>query len=100
VLCSEKEGIPRSIMEAMALEKPVVATDVMGTQEVVVNNETGFLIPLGNTDKFLDKIIELANDPELRIKMGQAGKKRVIENFNDVKIAQFLKNFYISSCRK
>lgn len=100
VLCSEKEGIPRSIMEAMALKKPVVATDVMGTQEVVVNNETGFLIPLGNTDKFLDKIIELANDPELRIKMGQAGKKRVIENFNDVKIAQFLKNFYISHCRK
>lgn len=98
VLCSEKEGIPRAIMEAMALEKPVVATDVMGTQEVVEDRVTGFLVPFGDKDLFLDKVIELANNFELREKFGRAGKKRVIESFNDVKVAEFLKDFYISHC--
>lgn len=94
VLCSEKEGIPRVIMEAMALQKPVVATDVLGTQELVVDNETGFLVPLGDTDAMAEKVKLLAEDSSLREKMGSCGLKRVADEFNDIKIAESLHQFY------
>jgi glycosyltransferase involved in cell wall biosynthesis len=96
VLCSEKEGIPRSLMEAMALGKPVVATDVVGTQELVVNNETGFLVPLGDTDAMAEKIKYLAENPDIRKEMGRRGLERVKAEFNDIKIAKFLHDFYVS----
>ena len=96
MLCSEKEGIPRSLIEAMALQKPVVATDVLGTQELVVDNETGFLIPLGDTDAMAEKVKLLVADAGLREKMGACGLRRVMEHFNDIKIAEFLGKFYVS----
>jgi len=97
VLCSEKEGIPRSLMEAMALEKPVVATDVLGTQELVVDGQTGFLVPLGDIDKMAEKIENLIKDKSLRKNFGAAGLKRVQEHFNDIKIARLLHEFYLRS---
>ena len=94
ILCSEKEGIPRSIMEAMALGKPVVATNVLGTQELVVDWETGLLVPLGETNKMAEKIKLLADDAGLRAKMGALGLSKVKEHFNDERIANFLHAFY------
>lgn len=94
VLCSEKEGIPRVVMEAMALKKPVVATDVLGTQELVVNGQTGFLVPLGDTDAMAEKIKLLAEDSSLREKMGNYGLKKVADEFNDIKVAKSLHRFY------
>jgi len=94
VLTSEKEGIPRSLMEAMALGRPVVATDVLGTQELVVDGETGFLTPMGDPAALAEKICELAGDPELRRTLGRAGMRRVEAEFNDLKIAAFLRRFY------
>jgi len=95
LLCSEKEGIPRSLMEAMALKKPVIATDVTGTQELVLDGETGFLAPLGDINKISEKVKLLADNASLREKMGMAGKKRILSNYNDVKIAKFLHDYYI-----
>ncbi len=95
VLTSEKEGIPRALIEAMALGKPIVATDVPGTQELVVDGETGFLTPLGNVAAMADKIADLATDTDLRHRLGQAGQDRVQEHFNDLKIAEFLHDFYV-----
>lgn len=100
MLCSEKEGIPRVIMEAMALQKPVVATDVAGTRELVINGKTGFLVPLGDTDAMAEKVKLLAADASLREKMGACGLRRVSECFNDVKIAEFLHEFYVSRIKK
>jgi len=96
VLCSEKEGIPRALMEAMALQKPVVATDVLGTQELVVNGKTGFLLALGDLDAMADKIRTLSNNSDFRLKMGVCGLERVSREFNDIKIAEFLHGFYLS----
>ena len=100
MLCSEKEGIPRVIMEAMALQKPVVATDVAGTRELVINGKTGFLVPLGDTDAMVEKVKLLAADASLRGKMGACGLRRVSEHFNDTKIAEFLHEFYVSRIDK
>lgn len=94
LLCSEKEGLPRALMEAMALEKPIVASDVLGTQELVKNDITGFLVPLGDNKLMADKIELLARDRQLRAQMGADGLKRVRENFNDVEIAKNLHDFY------
>ena len=100
ILCSEKEGIPRTIMEAMALQKPVVAMDVTGTQELVINGETGFLTPLGDIGAMVDKIKHLYTHPELRKRMGAAGMRRARQHFNDCKIATFLHDFYKQACVK
>jgi len=86
LLTSEKEGIPRSLMEAMALKKPVVATDVLGTNELVIDNETGFLVPLGDQDALNKKVVELINNPVLRQTFGANGYSRVKEYFDDKKI--------------
>ncbi len=100
VLCSEKEGIPRAILEAMALEKPVVATDVLGTQEAVADGETGFLVPLGNIDAMAERIMLLIEDPKLREKMGSYGLKRVSKEFNEIRTAESLHKFYVSHAHK
>ena len=99
VLCSEKEGIPRSLMEAMALERPVIATDVPGTQELVVDNKTGFLVPLGDPAALADRVRILIENPDIGVKMGQAGLDRVVEGFNDLKIAKTLGEFYMDKAK-
>ncbi|MEE9295018.1 MAG: glycosyltransferase family 4 protein [Phycisphaerae bacterium] len=95
VLTSAKEGLPRAVLEAMALARPVVATDVPGTQEVVIHNETGYLAPLGQPRVLGDHITALADNADLRRRFGQAGRSRVREHFNDEKIAASLREFYI-----
>ncbi|MCK5173263.1 MAG: glycosyltransferase family 4 protein [Planctomycetes bacterium] len=100
ILCSEKEGIPRAIMEAMVLGKPVVATDVLGTQELVVDGETGFLVPLGDAETIAQKIELLANDREMREQMGDSGLKRVTSKFNESHITDLLYEFYIKQARE
>lgn len=99
-LTSEKEGIPRSLIEAMALGKPVVATDVLGTQELVVDGETGFLTPFRDPGALADRIEALHRDRGLAQRMGEAGRLRVEIDFNDVKIAAFLRDFYLKCCRR
>jgi glycosyltransferase involved in cell wall biosynthesis len=97
MLCSEKEGIPRSLMEAMALRKPVVATNVKGTNELVVNEETGFLVPLGDIEAMTEKVVALIKNKDLREKFGENGFMRVTEHFNEQKIVEFLYNFYLEA---
>jgi glycosyltransferase involved in cell wall biosynthesis len=83
VLTSAKEGIPRGLMEAMALSKPVVATNVLGTQELVVHRQTGLLVPFGDADAFCAALVELIDAPSLRDRLGEAGRKRIETHFND-----------------
>ncbi|MBF0328438.1 MAG: glycosyltransferase [Nitrospirae bacterium] len=82
VLTSEQEGLPRSILEAMLMEKPVVATRVTGTSEVIQNDETGYLVPVSQPAAIAAAILKLANDSHLRKSMGQKAKKRAIEEFS------------------
>lgn len=77
VLPSKREGLPRSVMEAMAAGKPVVATDVRGNRDLVEHGVTGFLVKLGDVDGFIWAILRLIRDPDLREQMGQAGIERI-----------------------
>jgi glycosyltransferase involved in cell wall biosynthesis len=81
VLPSHREGMPWTILEAMALRKPVVASEVGGVSEIVVDGQTGFLVQPGQPESLARKIIHLLNDPELRGQMGNAGRRRVEQCF-------------------
>jgi len=84
----KNEGLPNSVMEAMAAAKPVVATDCGGTSELVVNGHTGYLVEPGNVAQLADALKRLAFDPELRKKMGEAGRARVAQCFTNHRMAE------------
>lgn len=81
VLPSLGETFGLSIMEAMAMRLPVVTTNIGAIPELVVDGETGILIPPNSPDALNDAIRRLQKDHDLRIRMGNAGRKRVEEFF-------------------
>jgi len=82
VLSSPEEGFPRVILEAMLMNKPVVVSDIPGPSELVVHNETGYLVPAGQPSAFADCLRRLIAQPEMRKQMGKKGRERVIEHFS------------------
>lgn len=82
VLCSRQEGLPRVILEAMLMGKPVVASDIVGSRELVVHGETGSLYPYGDIDALVGALRSLAGDPVLRAQQGGRGRYRVQEEFS------------------
>ena len=79
---AKKEPFGRVIVEAMSLEKPVIGYNSGGPKEIIVNDETGYLIEDGDMDSFVRKTLDLLNQPELRMKLGSRARQRVIENFD------------------
>lgn len=80
-LASSFEGLPNVVMEAMAAGVPVVATDIAGTNELVVHGQTGFLAPLGDRAglaRFTNKILD---DSGLAARLGAAGRERIGQEF-------------------
>ena len=82
VLSTFTEGLSNSIMEYMALRKPVVATDGGGTRELVVDGETGFLVPPQNPDALAAKIAYLLDHPDIVSHMGKAGEAKLRREFS------------------
>jgi glycosyltransferase involved in cell wall biosynthesis len=87
VLPSHAEGMPITILEAMAQERPVVATRVGGSAEVVVDGETGLLVPPGDEEALAAALQDLLGDAELRRRLGTAGRRRVEEHFSAEEMA-------------
>jgi len=92
VLTSEKEGLPRVILEAMLMGKPVVALNVTGPAELVVDGETGFLVPVRHPEVFADCVLRLIENHELRKQMEEKGRKRIIEKFSIGKYVMGIEN--------
>lgn len=88
VLPSVSEGLPISIMEAMASAKPVVATDVGGVAELVDHNITGLLVPPASPVALAQALERLVQDKPLRMRMGTAGQNRIDSEFSPHKMAQ------------
>ncbi len=95
VLPSYREGMPRSILEAMALGLPVVATDIRGCREEVVNGETGFLVPVRDSVALAERIGRLIDDTELCQRMGAAGQTRARELFDERLVFERLCRVYM-----
>lgn len=88
VLCSyptaagKREGIPVALMEGMMSGLPVVASGLSGIPELVDDGRTGFLVPPGDPWKLADRLQRLAARPELRRRMGRAGREKVATEFD------------------
>lgn len=83
VLPSYREGTPRSLLEASAMGKPVIATDVVGCREAVEHDVTGLLVPVRNAGALASAIMTLAGDPATRTRMGAAGREKMIRQFDE-----------------
>lgn len=91
---SMEEGFGIAILEAMALGKIVVATDVGGIPEIISNGETGILVPCANADTLAKTLSFLIEKPDLSKTIAEKGKKSVEKDFNIVKMVRKYENLY------
>ena len=88
------EGISNSIIEYMVLGKPVIATEGGGTNEIVVDGHTGFLIPPKSPVIFAEKMLYFLDNEDEAGKMGEAGRRRIYESFNLEKMTETYYDLY------
>lgn len=88
VLPSHREGMPRSIVEAMLSGLPVVATDIRGSNEAVIDNETGLLVPVGDPRALAAALNRLVGNGEQRRRFGAAGLARARDRFDEARVVQ------------
>jgi len=94
VLPSLHEGMPLVAMEAMEAGLPVVATRVIGSEEVVVHGETGLLTPAADAPALGAALAELLADPALRERLGRAGRRRYVDHFTRRRMAEQTRAVY------
>lgn len=85
-LPSWREGMPRTIIEAMMMGKPVVATDIRGAREEVVAEETGVLVPTRAPGQLAAAIERFVRDPAWGTRLGQAGRRRALMLYDEKKV--------------
>ena len=88
------EGLSNSILEYMALSKPVIATTCPGNMEVVLEGETGFLVPNNDPLQITKRTVELLSAPEHAAVMGRWGRERVVTHFNIDRMIASYANLY------
>jgi glycosyltransferase involved in cell wall biosynthesis len=93
-LPSYREGFPRSLMEAAAMSKPVVASDVSGCRQAVVEGENGYLVPVKDALALASKIKLLLDDPSSSARLGARGRALAEERFDVEKVIERLRGFY------
>src|ERR1700733_12700470 len=82
VLPSHREGLPMSLLEAAACGKPLIATDAPGCREIVIDDQTGLLVPIEDPPRLAEAILRLVNSPELRARYGAAARKIVVDKLS------------------
>ena len=94
VLPSSKEGLSIAVMEAMALEKPVVCSEIAGLPEVVRDGETGFLVPPGDSAALQTALEKLFADPELRAQIGRNARLFLEEHFEQTACLNAMESYF------
>ena len=95
VLPSIKEGLPYTILEAMAAQVPIITTNVGGIPEMIGDNVSGILIQPKNSQQLAEKILELINNPEIAQAMAQQARQKVVKEFSLEKMLQKTKRVYL-----
>lgn len=91
---SDFEGLPLALLEAMAMELPVVATSVGGVPEAVEDGVTGHLAPRGDVSRLSQQVLEVLAKPEAARDLGRRGRERVVERFSTVRMQRDLLDVY------
>ncbi len=94
VHCSQWEGLPRTVVQALLLEIPTVSFAIDGAPEVVIDGETGKLVPLNDIPALSAAILHLAGNPQDRRSMGCAGRARCLSMFNHNYMVDRLESLY------
>ena len=94
LMTSEFEGLPLALLEAMALGKPVVSTNVGGIPEALQTGVAGFLTPIGAIDAMVECVIRLADDAGLRQQMGKAGAAKVETEYHVTRRVKAIEDLY------
>lgn len=94
VLPSWREGVPRSAIEAAAMGRPLVVTDIRGCREVVRDGVEGILVPPRAPRRLAEAILELVRDPALRERMGKAARQRAEERFDERRVLETVVRTY------
>jgi N,N'-diacetylbacillosaminyl-diphospho-undecaprenol alpha-1,3-N-acetylgalactosaminyltransferase len=90
-----REGVPKVLMEAMAMGKPIVTTDNVGCRDVVDEGQNGLLVPVRDSAALARALATLLMDGELRLRFGQHSREKVVREFADtVVVARVLKELY------
>lgn len=100
VLSSKAEGFSNSILEYMAAGRPVVATDVGGAREAIVEGQTGYLVQSGDADSLAARVIELLVDKEKARQFGASGRRVVEEKFSTASQLQNVETLYSELLRQ
>lgn len=87
-LPSYREGMPRTIIEAMHMARAVVATDIRGSREEVIPGLTGLLVPTRDARALEEAFLVLLRDADLRERMGAAGRERALELYDEARVVQ------------
>ncbi len=90
----DRDGIPVSIMEAMAMQLPVISTDVSGIPELIISEENGMLVPQKDVEKLSQALIRLAKDEKLRSGMGKKAREKIEADFNLEKEVKILNELF------
>ena len=80
-----RDGIPVALMEAMFHRRPVISTDILGLPELIENGDSGILVPSNDAAALSAAIVALADDAEARRRMGERGREKVLNAFNNEK---------------
>jgi len=97
ILSSDWEGVPMTILEAMAAGRPVIATAVGGVAELVEDGKTGLLVPPQNAQALAAAMTRLANGPVLRQALGKQGQKRALKRFDINLVARQYEELYLKA---
>ena len=86
VLPSYREGTPRTVLEAMAMGRPIITTDAPGCRETVVDGDNGFLVPVKSVDALVKAMQKFIDDPDLIAKMAKHSREIAIEKYDVDKV--------------
>ena len=90
VLPSYREGLPRAILEALAMGKPVVTTDVPGCRQTMIDGDNGFVVPPKNVEKLAEAMLRFVTDPDLIRRMGKRSRQMAEQYFNIGRVNQMV----------
>jgi glycosyltransferase involved in cell wall biosynthesis len=91
-----REGMPRALLEAAACARPLVVTDVPGCRHFVRDGVEGFIVPPEDAEALANALVRLARDPELRLRMGEAARLRLLHGFTEAHVKESLRAAYAS----